>query len=79
MLDYQWLGASLTMFTFISLMFVFRGCTKRPTKTAVLEEKAAAEQKAAQPEVVETQAVNEKKAGAAKPYLAAKEADLPLD
>jgi len=59
-----------TMFTFTGLMFVFPGCTKRPTKAAVLEEKISAEKQAVHSVGNVKHMASEKKAGAAKPYLA---------
>jgi hypothetical protein len=79
MLHYRWFGTCLNALIIICLIFVFSGWTKQPTKTAVLEEKAAAEQQAVHSVGNVKQMVSEKKAGAAKPYLPPKEANLPLD
>ena len=70
---------SLIMSTFIGLMIVFPGCTKRPAKASVLGKDVAAEQQAIYSVGKVKQMVSEKKAGAAKPYLALNKVNLPLD
>ncbi len=79
MLHHQLFGISLTMFTFIGLMFVFLRCAKWPTKIVAPGERFAVEQQAVNYVRNAKQTVFEKKAGAAKPYLGPKEANLPVD
>jgi hypothetical protein len=61
------------------LMFSLLGYAKHPARTAFLEEKAVAGQRAFKTGGNKKQAVYEKKPGSDTPYLPAKESNLPVD
>jgi LysM repeat protein len=73
MINCRWIGAFINTSVILGFIFVFSGCVAQPTKTADVEQRVAAEQRAGEPaqEVkpsvsTEKQAVGRKKGAIAK-------------
>jgi LysM repeat protein len=63
MINCRWIGAVINTSLIIALIFVFSACATQPTKTADLEQRVVAEQRAGQPaQQVKTSAPTEKQA-----------------
>ena len=74
MINCRWIGAVINASLIIALIFVFSACATSPAKTADLEQRVAAEQRAGAPaQEVKTSAPAEKQAVGKKEGAAAKE------
>ncbi|MGD1152584.1 MAG: LysM peptidoglycan-binding domain-containing protein [Syntrophales bacterium] len=76
MINCRWIGAFINTSVILGFIFVFSGCAAQPTKTADVEQRVAAEQRAGEPaQEVKPSAPTERRAVGKKEDRAAKESE----